>query len=83
MVLSRARLNATILLPVGSEPGEYEVQLVDANLQSRVVQGDGGHRGLRSPLETSLDTRALPPGSYQLALRRQGEDWRLLPAQLQ
>ena len=35
MVLSRARLNATILLPVGSEPGEYEVQLLDANLQSR------------------------------------------------
>jgi hypothetical protein len=33
-------------------------------------------------LETTLDTSALSPGSYQLAVRRKGEDWRLFPAQL-
>ena len=35
LVLSRARLKATILLSVGSEPGEYEVQVLDADLKSR------------------------------------------------
>jgi len=30
------RVRATILLPVGSEPGEYEIQVLDANLRSRV-----------------------------------------------
>jgi len=35
LVLSRARLKATILLPVGSEAGDYEVQILDADLKSR------------------------------------------------
>src|SRR5438105_2243873 len=30
VALMRARLNATILLPVGSEPGKYEVQVLDS-----------------------------------------------------
>ena len=33
-------------------------------------------------VETALDTRAIPASSYQLAVRRQGEDWRPFPAHL-
>jgi hypothetical protein len=84
LTLSRARLKATILLPVGAEPGDYEVQLLDANLQSRATsKGSAAIVDYITTLETTLDTSALPPGGYQLAVRRQGEDWRLFPARLQ
>jgi hypothetical protein len=33
--------------------------------------------------ETALDTSALTPGSYQVVVRRDGEDWRLFPARRQ
>ncbi len=83
LILSRARLNATILLPVGSEPGTYDVQLLDANLQSRATStGTATIVDFVTTLATTLNTSALPAGSYQLAVRRQGEDWRMFPAQL-
>jgi hypothetical protein len=83
LALSRARLKATILLPVGSEPGEYEVQILDADLKPRASStGSATLVNYVTTLETTLDTTALPPGSYQLAVRRQGEDWRFVPAQL-
>jgi hypothetical protein len=83
LVLSRARMKATILLPVGSEPGDYEVQILDANLQSRARStGTAAMLDFVTTLETTLDTTALAPGSYQVALRRRGEDWQLFPAQL-
>ncbi len=84
LVLVRALLKVTILLPVGAEPGDYEVQLLDADLQSRAAsKGTAAIVNYVTTIETKLDTSALPPGSYQLAVRRQGEDWRLFPAQLQ
>jgi hypothetical protein len=83
LVLSRARLRVTILLPVGSEPGEYEVQVLDANLKSRAnSNGRAAIIEYVTTLETTLDTSALPAGGYQLAVRREGNDWQLFPAQL-
>ena len=81
VTLMRGRLNATILLPVGSEPGDYEVQLLDSSLRSRASSvGRAEIRDFVTTLRAMLDLRALDPGAYQLALRRQGEDWRLYPA---
>lgn len=34
-------------------------------------------------LETTIDTSALPVGAYQLAVRRESEDWRVFPMRLQ
>jgi hypothetical protein len=83
LVLSRGRLKTTILLPVGSEPGEYDVQILDADLKSRASSaGRAAIINYVTTLETTFDTSALPPGSYQLAVRREGEDWRLFPTQL-
>jgi hypothetical protein len=83
LTLARGRLNATILLPVGAEPGDYEVQLLDSTLQSRSTsRGTAAIVDYVTTLQTTLDTSALAPGSSQLAVRRQGEDWRLFPAQL-
>jgi hypothetical protein len=83
LVLPRARLRATILLEVGSEPGDYEIQIRDANQQPRAnATSRATIVDFVTTLKTSLDTSILPPGSYQLAVRRDGEDWRLVPVQL-
>jgi hypothetical protein len=71
-------------LPVGSEPGEYQVQVLDANLKSRASStGKAAIIDYVTTLETTLDTSALPAGGYQLAVRREGNDWQLFPVQLQ
>jgi hypothetical protein len=79
--LPRGRLTATILLPVGSEPGTYEVQILDSNLRSVAsATGDAEIRDFVTTLRAKLDLGSLQAGTYQLALRRHGEDWRLFPA---
>jgi hypothetical protein len=81
--LQRGRLNATILLPVGSEPGPYEVQVLDSELLSKATaSGEAAIENHTTTLKTTLDLRALPPGTYRLALRRQGDEWQMFPATL-
>ena len=83
-MLSRARLKVTIQLPVGSEPGEYEIQVLDADPKSRASStGRAAIIDYVTSLETILDTSTLPAGGYQLAVRREGYDWQLFPVQLQ
>ena len=79
--LQRGRLNVTILLPVGSEPGAYEVQVLDSELRSRATaSGQADIKNYITTLQTTLDLQPLPPGMYQLALRRQGDEWYMFPA---
>ena len=81
--LPRGRLSVTILLPVGSAPGSYEIQLLDSDLKSRAfATGEAEIRNYITTLQSTLDLNAVPSGKYQLALRRQGEDWHLFPATL-
>jgi hypothetical protein len=81
--LPRGRLTATILLPVGSEPGPYEVQLLDSNLQSNASAiGNAEIRDYVTTLRATIELGAVMPGRYQLALRRNGEEWRLFPAEV-
>jgi hypothetical protein len=81
--LARARSNLTILLPVGSEPGGYEIQVLDSGLRSQAsASGEAAIRDYVTTLQSTIDLRPLSPGAYQLALRRHGEDWRLFPAEV-
>lgn len=81
VLLARGSLNVTILLPVGSEPGRYDVQLLDATLRSQTsATGQAEIKDFVTTLQTTLDLRSVAPGSYQLALRHDGDDWRLFPA---
>ena len=81
--LARARSSLTILLPVGSEPGRYEIQVLDSGLRSQAsASGEAAIRDYVTTLQTTIDLRSLSPGAYQLALRRHGEDWRLFPAEV-
>jgi hypothetical protein len=81
--MQRGRLNATILLPVGSEPGAYEVQVLDSDLSSKATaSGEAAIENHATTLKTTLDLRVLPPGTYRLAVRRQGDEWQMFPATL-
>jgi hypothetical protein len=73
----------TLLLPVGSEPGPYDVQLLDPNLASRAAaHGTGERVNYIVTLKVMVDTRTVPAGRYQLALRHLGDGWRMYPAQV-
>lgn len=79
-----AKVELTLLLPVGAEPGEYDVQLLDGDLVSRAAaRGLAERVNFIVTVKTTVDTRRVPTGNYQLALRRVGDGWRLYPAQLQ
>jgi hypothetical protein len=70
-----------MILPVGFEPGSYEVQLLDPALTSRASSsGTAIVENFETTLRTTLDVGAVSSGSYQLAIRRANEDWQLFPA---
>jgi hypothetical protein len=76
-----AIVELTLLLPVGSEPGEYDLQLLDRDLVSRAsAHGTGERVDYVVTVKVSVDTRTVPPGKYELALRRVGDGWRRYPA---
>ncbi|TAM79768.1 MAG: hypothetical protein EPN47_18410 [Acidobacteria bacterium] len=78
--LPRGRLDLTIFLPVGSEAGEYEVQ-VSAKLGEAVVTATGSaviQNGI-TVLKVKLDTSRLNPGNYVLGIRQPGEATNFYP----
>ncbi|MGE3511087.1 MAG: hypothetical protein AB7N65_19620 [Vicinamibacterales bacterium] len=74
-------VDVTLLLPVGSEPGSYDVQLLDGQLRSKgEATGTATIADFVTTLNVRLDLQQLAPGAYQLAVRRQGDNWRMFPA---
>ncbi len=79
----RARVNATILLPVGAPPGAYEVRILDRELRVRAsAMGAAEIRNYITTLEAAFDTTGLETGDYQLTLRRQGGEWQMFPLRI-
>ena len=84
LVLTRAPVWLTLLLPTGSEPGAYDVEIRDSSGVSKIsARGDADLRNQVTTLDVALDLESLSPGAYQIAVRRHGEDWQLFPAQAQ
>lgn len=84
LLLPRGPKRVVIQLPPGFLPGEYEVQLLDADLRSRAsARGVAEMRDYVATIETTIDVSGLPAGTYQVAVRRDGESWRLFPARLE
>jgi hypothetical protein len=74
--LPRKKIDLTILPPIGSESGSYELRLVGSTGQvilHRSMTGQMENFELR--MRTNLDLRSLSRGSYLLEIRRAGEDW--------
>lgn len=83
VTLPRSLVDLTLLLPVSSGPGSYEVQVLDANLQSLASgKGEGEIRVDATAVRVALDLRSVPHGAHQLAVRRQNDEWRLLSARV-
>jgi len=79
--LPRGRLTLSLILPVGFEPGEYEVQLLDSRLTSRAASmGTAFTENFVTTLRTTLDVSSVSSGAYQLAVRKTGQEWQLFPA---
>ena len=76
-------VDLTLLLPVGSEPGAYEVQLLDSGLKSVASgRGTGEVRDYVTTVHVTLDLHAAPKGAHQLAVRRENDQWRLFEARV-
>jgi hypothetical protein len=81
LLLARANLRLTILLPIGSDEGNYEFQIRDGRGFPH-VQGAGIAviRNYITTIETTVDLRPLNHGQFTWAIRRTGESsWRTYP----
>jgi hypothetical protein len=66
---------------VGSEPGPYDVQVLDAKRRSvAVAQGQATIREFVTTLPVNVDLAGVVPGDYELAVRREGDGWRTFQA---
>jgi hypothetical protein len=78
--IPRGRVNATILLPVGSSPGAYELRILDGDLRVRAsAKGSAEVRNYVTTLEAAIDLSTVEVGDYQLTLRREGGEWQMFP----
>ena len=82
--LQPALLALTLMLPVGSEPGAYEVQLLDSQLKSLASgRGEGTLENYVTSVRVTLDLRQVRPGTHQLAVRRGDDQWRFFAARVE
>lgn len=81
LVLTSSRLELTIILPDFSEPGRYDVKVIDHELKAHSsVTGDAVIQNERTQLTVALDLQSVPVGPCQLAIRHSPGEWRMYPA---
>ena len=78
--LPRGHLALSIYLPIGTEPGEFEVEIIQKP-ESPVLTASGSAtlRDHITVLEVKLDLAGLAPGLYLLAIREKGWSWNYYP----
>jgi len=84
LLIPRGQLSLVILLPFGSEDGDYEVEVlrqVDHPLATG--QGKATIKDGITTLRASVDTTHLEPGNYLLGLRRLDLPWTFNAVNLQ
>lgn len=80
IVLPRARIRLTMLLPTGYEPGSYELNLVDSR-DALHASGSGVAelRNFVTFLVVTFDLRSVPTGAYRLGIRANPGEWLFVP----
>jgi hypothetical protein len=74
----------TLLLPTGSEPGPYDVEIRDSGAVPRSsARGDAELRNQVTTLDIAVATWSLSPGAYQLAVRHVGNGWHEFPLRIE
>lgn len=74
--LSRGHLALTLYLPIGSEAGQYEVEVAE-QLDQPLTTATGLAKlqnGI-AVLEVKLNLAGMHPGLYYLAVRQSGRTW--------
>ena len=76
--LRRSLLNVQILLPLGTEDGQYALQFRN-NAGGLIAQSTGTARwdGTTETLTARIDLRRVEPGQYTLAIRKGTSSWHL------
>jgi hypothetical protein len=76
LALPRGLLRVSFLLPVGSEEGQYEVQMFSGDGQLAVsVRGQARILDYVTTLQSEADLRRLSPGTYTLRISRPSLSW--------
>ena len=77
--LPRARLDHTVYLPIGSEPGLYDVHVLRGEPDSDPLARLSGSAQIETGLTTlhmNIDLSEFVPGTYTFATRHEKETWR-------
>jgi len=78
--LPTSLLNLTILLPFGTEDGQYAIQIRGSNGDPvSTASGTAQWSGTAEALAAKLDLRHLPAGAYSLAVRKGEASWHSYP----
>jgi hypothetical protein len=78
--LPRARLSVSILLPIGSEDGSYDIALIGAAGRTLLkLQGVARRENFVEVLPVKLGLSHFSPGHYELRLRRENSAWSAYP----
>jgi hypothetical protein len=78
--LRRGRFDLTMLLPAGSEPGEYKVEVLDVSEKSLIAtSGAAVNQDDSTALNVELDVSHLSPGTYILAVGTLGGEQKEYP----
>jgi hypothetical protein len=81
--LPRRRVRLTLLMPNGSEPGRYELEVRGSDGVARATaSGDAILQDFITRFASDIDLRLASRGQGQLAIRRTGEDWQLFPVRI-
>ncbi len=84
VVLPKKHLDLTIYLPLGWEPGSYEIQLLDVNLRAVVKhQASAKFSQHILTMPTDFDLSKVPSGKYSLAMKTGQNGWRTFAVTIQ
>jgi len=81
--LPRAALALSMYLPTGSEPGKYQVEIVEQPGKPLIsAEGVAALRDHIAVLEVKVDLQRLRPGLYLVGIRQGGWSWAYYPVVL-
>jgi hypothetical protein len=84
LVLPRRLIRLTLLMPNGSEPGRYELEVRGSDGVARATaSGDATLQDFMTRLASEIDLRSTPRGPCLLAIRRTGKGWQTFPIRIQ
>ena len=82
--LPRGKLSLSILLPIGSEDGMYDVALIGSSRQPLLTAtGSAKLQDFVEVLPVMLNLADLAPGPYELRIRRAQTPWNAYPILLE